>query len=101
MFIDAAADAAVYPASSFISMSVANTALTMNFKSSVGGGTGAEHDSVALTIATGAPAELAAMTAMVEALSDDVKGRELVLVYDAVNAVGIAGISGCAITLDS
>ena len=100
MFIDAADTASVYPSASLLAMTIAaDGQLLLKFKSSIGGGTGAEHDSVALTIV--ADTEKVVMSNIIAAIADDVKGRELVVVRDDIALEGIAGVSSIVITLDS
>tara|TARA_R100001460_G_scaffold53148_1_gene92086 strand:+ start:508 stop:837 length:330 start_codon:yes stop_codon:yes gene_type:complete len=100
MFIDAADDAAVYPVSNLLAMTVASDGqLLLKFKSSVGGNTAAEHDSVALTIT--ADTEKTVMQAIANACADAYSDATIV-VCDDVNSVFLhADILSCAITLDT
>ena len=100
IFIDAADDAAMYPAENLLACTVASDgALLMKFKSSVGGGTGAEHDSVSLTIT--ADKEKEVFNAIAKNITDPYGDSNLVIADD-VNSVYInSNITACAITLDS
>jgi len=100
IFIDAADDAAMYPAENLLACTVAaDGVLLMKFKSSVGGGTGAEHDSVSLTIT--ADKEKEVFNAIAKNIADPYGDSNLVIADD-VNSVYInSNITACAITLDS
>ena len=98
-FIDAADDAATYPVDNLLGMTcAANATLLVKFKSSVGGGTGAEHDSVSLTIT--ADTEKSVMKSIGEAIAFS-KEAVLVIADDVAGDYVDANITGCAITLDS
>lgn len=100
IFIDAADDAAMYPLSNLLGVSVAaDGTLLMKFKSSVGGGAGAEHDSVSLTIT--ADSEKTVFQSIANACADAYSAASIVIADD-VNSVYVdSNISACAITLDS
>ncbi len=98
-FIDADNDAATYPVSNLRAMTCAgDTALLIKFNSSIGGSTGAEHDSVALTIASNS--EKAVMKSIGDAIAF---GKEAVVVVadDLTSDYINTNISGCDITLDT
>ena len=98
-FIDGGDDAATYPVDNLLGMTCAGDgALLLKFASSVGGGTGAEHDSVALTIT--ADTEKTVMKNIGEAIAFS-KEAVLVIADDVTSAYVDANISACAITLDS
>ena len=98
-FIDAADDAATYPADSLLGMTCASDgALLVKFASSVGGGTGAEHDSIALTIT--ANTEKTVMKSIGEAIAFS-KQAVLVIADDVTSDYVDANITACAITLDA
>ncbi len=103
IFIDAADDAAMYPLSSLIGMTVAADAtILMQFKSSVGGGTGAEHDTVTLTVT--ADSELKVFKALAKKIGNagSFNADGYVVVCDDVNSeFAHADITSCTITLDS
>ena len=98
-FIDGADDAATYPVANLLGMTCASDgALLIKFKSSVGGGTGAEHDSVALTIT--ADTETTVMQTIGEAIT--FSKEAVVLIADDVAGEYVdSNITACAITLDS
>ena len=100
IFIDAADDAAMYPAENLLGCTVASDGvMLMKFKSSVGGSTGAEHDSVSLTIT--ADKEKEVFNAIAKNIADPYGDSNLVIADD-VNSVYInSNITACAITLDS
>tara|TARA_R100001015_G_C4629020_1_gene189534 strand:- start:338 stop:667 length:330 start_codon:yes stop_codon:yes gene_type:complete len=100
IFIDAADDAAMYPLSNLLGITVASDGqLLLKFKSSVGGSTGTEHDSVALTIT--ADTEKAVMQSIAKACGDAYSDAAIVIADD-VNSVYVnSNITACAITLDS
>jgi hypothetical protein len=98
-FIDAADDAATYPADSLLGMTCASDgALLVKFASSIGGGTGAEHDSIALTIT--ADTEKTVMKSIGEAIAFS-KQAVLVIADDVASEYVDANITACAITLDT
>lgn len=103
IFIDAADDAAMYPASRLLGMTIASDgAILIKFESSVGGGTGAEHDSVAVTCT--ADKELKVFKSIADAVAGNSfkPGNSHVVVADDVNGVYVdSDITACAITLDS
>ena len=98
MFIDGGDDAAMYPVSSLLGMTVAaDGQLLLKFKSSIGKNDGG--DSVALTIT--ADTEKAVMQAIANACADAYSDATIV-VCDDVNSVFLhANILSCAITLDT
>ena len=102
IFIDAEDDAAMYPVSNLLGVTIAsNATLLMKFKSSIGsGGTdGASADTVTLTIT--ADTEKAVMQAIANACADAYSDASIV-VCDDVNSVFLhADILSCAITLDT
>jgi hypothetical protein len=72
----------------------------MKFKSSVGGGTGAEHDSVALTVT--ADSEKTVFSSIVSKINAHPNGDPFIVIADDVNSIyADSNISACAITLDS
>jgi len=98
-FIDGADDAATYPVANLLGMTCASDgALLLKFKSSVGGSTGAEHDSVALTIT--ADTEKTVMKSIGEAIAFS-KQAVLVIADDVTSDYVDANITACAITLDA
>ena len=98
-FIDAADDAATYPVDNLLGMTCAGDGtLLVKFKSSVGGGTGAEHDSVSLTIT--ADTEKTVMKSIGEAIAFS-KSAVLLVADDVTGDYVDANITACAITLDS
>lgn len=98
-FIDAADDAATYPADSLLGMTCAGDgALLVKFASSIGGGTGTEHDSIALTIT--ADTEKTVMKSIGEAIAFS-KKAVLVVADDVASEYVDANITACAITLDT
>ena len=103
MFIDAADDAATYPAANLIAMTCASDGvLELQFKSSVGGGTGNEHDSVHLTIT--ADTEKAVMSKIARSIHATGPGYNdgLIVVADDVNSIYLdSNITACDINLDS
>ena len=103
IFIDGADDAAMYPVHSLIGVTVAGDGqVLMQFKSSVGGNTGAEHDSIALTCT--ADTELVVMKAIADAIAaPGIAGNKgFVVVCDDVNSEFLhANILSCTVTLDS
>lgn len=98
-FIDDADDAATYPVANLLGMTCASDGtLLVKFKSSVGGGTGAEHDSVSLTIT--ADTEKTVMKTIGEAIT--FSKEAVVLIADDVAGEYVdSNITACAITLDS
>ena len=98
MFIDGGDDAAMYPVSSLLGMTVASDGqLLIKFKSSIGKNDGG--DSVALTIT--ADTEKAVMQAIANACADAYSDATIV-VCDDVNSVFLhSSILSCAITLDT
>jgi|TARA_R110000824_G_scaffold1885_4_gene9255 hypothetical protein len=105
IFIDAADDAAMYPASKLVCMTCAGDgAVLLRFPSGVAGGTGAgaaEGDLVTLTCT--ADTEKAVFTAVAQAINGN---RNLsdgaIVVCDDVNSVFLhKNILSCTITLDS
>ena len=101
LFVDAADDAAIYPANRLLGMTcAADGTLLVKFESSVGGGTGAEHDSVSLTITSNT--EAAVMQAIAKAANAPVVQGGVVTVADDVNSVYLhSDITACSITLDA
>jgi len=101
VFIDGADDAACYPLSNLLAMTCASDgAVLMKFKSSVGGGTGAEHDSVALTVT--ADSEKTVFSSIVSKINAHPNGDPFIVIADDVNSIyADSNISACAITLDS
>jgi len=102
MFIDAADDAATYPASSLLGMTCASdSVLELQFKSSIGGGVGAEHDSVHLAIT--ADTEKAVMSEIARAINGQRNTDDgLLVIADDVNSIYLhANITGCDINLDT
>tara|TARA_R110002020_G_scaffold308697_1_gene524338 strand:- start:311 stop:634 length:324 start_codon:yes stop_codon:yes gene_type:complete len=102
IFIDGADDAAMYPASRLLGMTIAsNATILMKFESSVGGGTGAEHDSVSVTCT--ADTELKVFKSIAEAINgNNFSPKGFVVVADDVSGVYVdSDITACAITLDS
>tara|TARA_R100000655_G_scaffold11098_2_gene25929 strand:+ start:322 stop:663 length:342 start_codon:yes stop_codon:yes gene_type:complete len=103
IFIDAGDDAAMYPVQSLLAVTVAGDGqVLMKFKSSIGGRTGAEHDSVALTCT--ADTELVVFKAIADAINKPgIAGNDgHVVVCDDVNSVFLhANILSCLITLDT
>lgn len=98
-FIDGADDAATYPVSNLLGMTcAADGTLLLKFVSSVGGGTGAEHDSVALTIT--ANTEKSVMKNIGEAIAFS-KQAVLLIADDVTNDYVDGNITACAITLDT
>ena len=98
-FIDGGDDAATYPVDNLLGMTcAADGTLLVNFKSSVGGGTGAEHDSVSLTIT--ADTEKTVMKSIGEAIAFS-KSAVLLVADDVTGDYVDANITACAITLDS
>jgi len=98
-FIDGADDAATYPADNLLGMTCAGDGtLLVKFKSSVGGSTGAEHDSVSLTIT--ADTEKTVMKSIGEAIAFS-KQAVLVIADDVTGDYVDANITACAITLDA
>ena len=98
-FIDGADDAATYPVDNLLGMTCASDGtLLVKFASSVGGGTGAEHDSVALTIT--ADTEKTVMKSIGEAIAFS-KSAVLLVADDVTGDYVDANITACAITLDS
>jgi hypothetical protein len=103
MFIDAADDAATYPAANLLAMTCAsNGVLELQFKSSIGGRTGAEHDSVHLTIT--ADTEKAVMSKIARSIHATGPGYNdgLIVVADDVNSIYLdSNITACDINLDT
>ena len=103
MFIDAADDAATYPAANLLAMTCASDGvLELQFKSSIGGGVGAEHDSVHLTIT--ADTEKAVMSKIARSIHATGPGYNdgLIVVADDVNSIYLdSNITACAINLDT
>lgn len=101
VFIDGADDAACYPLANLLGITCASDgAVLMKFKSSVGGGTGAEHDSVALTVT--ADSEKTVFSSIVSKINAHPNGDPFIVIADDVNSVyADSNISACAITLDS
>ena len=98
-FIDDADDAATYPVDNLLAMTCAGDgALLIKFDSSIGGGTGAEHDSVALTIT--ANTEKTVMKSIGEAIAFS-KEAVLVVADDVTGDYVDANITACGITLDT
>ena len=98
-FIDGADDAATYPVDNLLGMTcAADGALLIKFESSVGGGTGAEHDSVSLTIT--ANTEKSVMKHIGEAIAFS-KEAVLVIADDVASEYVDSNITACTITLDS
>ena len=101
VFIDAADDAACYPLSNLLAMTCASDgAVLMKFKSSIGGSTGAEHDSVALTVT--ADTEKTVFSSIVGKINAHPNGDPFIVIADDINSVyADANITACAITLDT
>jgi hypothetical protein len=101
VFIDGADDAACYPLANLLGITCASDgAVLMKFKSSVGGGTGAEHDSVALTVT--ADSEKTVFSSIVSKINAHPNGDPFIVIADDVNSIyADSNISACAITLDS
>jgi len=102
IFIDAADDAAAYPLSSLLSMTVAADAtILMKFKSSIGGTLTGETDLVTVTCASNT--ELTVFKAIASAIASPAGVHEgYVVVADDVNSVFVdSNITGIAITLDT
>ncbi len=103
MFIDGGDDAATYPAANLLAMTCAsNGVLELQFKSSVGGGTGNEHDSVHLTITE--DTEKAVMSKIARSIHATGPGYNdgLIVVADDVNSIYLdSNITACDINLDS
>jgi len=104
MFIDGADDAATYPASRLIGMTLASDgALLLRFESSIGsfGTDGAANDLVTLTIT--ADTEKAVMSEIARAINGQRNTDDgLLVVCDDVNSVFLhPNILSCAITLDT
>ena len=103
MFIDAEDDAATYPAANLLAMTCAsNGVLELQFKSSIGGGVGAEHDSVHLTIT--ADTEKAVMSKIARSIHATGPGYNdgLIVVADDVNSIYLdSNITACDINLDT
>ena len=101
LFVDGADDAACYPANRLLGMTLASDGqLLVQFESSVGGGTGAEHDSVALTIT--ADTEAAVMKAIAQAANAPInQGGVVTVCNDVTSEFLTSDILSCAITLDS
>jgi len=105
IFIDAADDAAAYPASRMYGMTVAGDgAIKMQFESSIGsGGTdGASSDIITLTVT--ADTELTVFKAIAEAIEGAKRNPSLghVTICDDVNSVfAHANILSCTLTIDS
>lgn len=102
IFIDAADDAAMYPVSNLLAVTVAADAtLLLKFKSSIGsGGTdGASADTVTLTVT--ADSEKTVMQSIANACADAYSAASVVIADD-VNSVYVdSNITACAITLDT
>ena len=106
IFIDAADDAAAYPASRMYGMTVAGDgAIKMQFESSIGsGGTdGASSDIITLTVT--ADTELTVFKAIAEAIEGakrNAKNLGHLTICDDVNSVfAHANILSCTLTIDS
>ena len=106
IFIDAADDAAAYPASRMYGMTVAGDgALKMQFESSIGsGGTdGASSDIITLTVT--ADTELTVFKALAEKFAGaktNTKAQGHITVCDDVNSVfAHADILSCTLAIDS
>ena len=101
VFIDGADDAACYPLANLLGITCASDgAVLMKFKSSVGGSTGAEHDSVALTVT--ADSEKTVFSSIVSKINAHPNGDPFIVIADDVNSIyADSNISACAITLDS
>tara|TARA_R100000234_G_C4859094_1_gene118402 strand:+ start:172 stop:501 length:330 start_codon:yes stop_codon:yes gene_type:complete len=104
MFIDDADDAATYPASRLIGMTLASDgALLLRFESSIGsfGTDGAANDLVTLTIT--ADKEKDVMSEIARAINGQRNTDDgLLVVCDDVNSVFLhPNILSCAITLDT
>ena len=101
VFIDGADDAACYPLANLLGITCASDgAVLMKFKSSVGGGTGAEHDSVALTVT--ADSEKTVFSSIVSKINAHPNGDPFIVIADDVNSIyADSNISACAITLDT
>jgi hypothetical protein len=102
IFIDAADDAAAYPLSSLLSMTVAADAtILMKFKSSLGGGTTNETDLVTVTCTSNT--ELTVFKAIASAIASPAGVHEgYVVVADGVNSVFVdSNITATAITIDT
>jgi hypothetical protein len=105
IFIDAADDAAAYPASRLYGMTVAADAtIKMQFESSIGsGGTdGASSDIITLTVT--ADTELTVFKAIAEAIEGARRNPSLghVTICDDVNSVfAHTDILSCTLTIDS
>ncbi len=106
IFIDAADDAAAYPASRLLGMTVAADAtILMKFESSIGsfGTDGAAADIITLTVT--ADAELAVFKGIAEAIEGAKQGHASkghVTICDDVNSVfAHADILSCTLAIDS
>ena len=102
IFIDAADDAAAYPLSSLLGMTIAADAtILMKFKSSIGGTLTGETDLVTVTCASNT--ELTVFKAIASAIASPAGVHEgYVVVADDVNSVFVdSNITGIAITLDT
>ena len=103
MFIDAEDDAATYPAANLLAMTCASDGvLELQFKSSIGGGVGAEHDSVHLAIT--ADTEKAVMSKIARSIHATGPGYNdgLIVIADDQNSIYIdSNITGCDINLDT
>ncbi len=104
IFIDAADDAAAYPASRFLGMTVAADAtILMKFESSIGsfGTDGAAADIITVTCT--ADTELTVFKSLAQALKGKVANREgYVVVADDVNSTYVdSNITGIALAIDS
>jgi hydroxylamine reductase (hybrid-cluster protein) len=106
IFMAAADDAAAYPVSRFIGMTVAaNATIKMQFESSIGsGGTdGASSDILALTVT--ADTELVVFKALAEAIEGakrNMKNKGFLLIADDVTSTYIhPNITAVALTIDS
>ena len=99
IFIDAADDAAMYPANKLLSVTcAANATVLMNFASSVAGGGGLadEHDIITLTIT--ADKEREVMQDIATALAGP---DPYIIICDDVNSIRMTNVSSCTITLDT
>jgi len=99
LFVDAADDAACYPAKNLISMTcAANATLLLHFKSSVGGSTGAESDTVTLTIT--ADSEKDIMKKIAHHITNG-EGGVIQIANDVSSTYFDTKITACSITLDT
>ena len=97
IFVDGGDDAAAYPEENLLSMTcAADGVLLLNFKSSIGGSTAAEHDEVNLTIT--ADKQKTVMEAIASKL-----GRigSVVIADDVASQYVSSYITACTITLDT